>query len=53
MNVLVRLKTDHVTYYKTCKHFKRKGIRFYLYILIVKLKDWIIRWYDENILYIW
>lgn len=38
MDVLVRLKTDHVTYYKTCNHFKRKGIRFYLYILIVKLK---------------
>lgn len=38
MDVLVRLKTDHATYYKTCKHFKRKGIRFYLYILIVKLK---------------
>lgn len=38
MDVLVRLKTDHVTYYKSCKYFKRKGIRFYLYILIVKLK---------------
>ena len=38
MDVLVRLKTDHITYYKGSKHFKRKGIRFYLYILIVKLK---------------
>ena len=38
MDVLVRLKTDHITYYKDSKHFKRKGIRFYLYILIVKLK---------------
>ena len=38
MDVLVRLKTDHITYYKGSKYFKRKGIRFYLYILIVKLK---------------
>lgn len=38
MEVLVRLKTDHITYYKGSKHFKRKGIIFYLYILIVKLK---------------
>ena len=38
MDVLVRLKTDHVTYYNSCKHFKRKGIRFYLYIMIIKLK---------------
>lgn len=38
MDVLVRLKTDHITYYKRSKHFKRKGIIFYLYILIVKLK---------------
>lgn len=38
MDILVRLKTDHVIYYKSCKHFKRKGIGFYLYILIVKLK---------------
>lgn len=38
MDVLVRLKTDHIAYYKSCKHFKRKGIRFYLYIMIIKLK---------------
>lgn len=38
MTVLVRYKSDHVTYYKSSKDFKRKRIRFYLYILIVKLK---------------
>ena len=38
MDVLVRLKTDHVEYYKNSKHFKRKGIKFYLYIMYIKLK---------------
>ena len=38
MDVLVRYKSDHITYYKSSKHFKKKGIKFYLYILIVKLK---------------
>ena len=38
MDVLIRYKKDHVNYFIKSKHFKRKGIRFYLYILIVKLK---------------
>lgn len=38
MDVLVRHKKDHVTYFIRSKHFKRKGIKFYLYILKIRLK---------------
>lgn len=38
MDVLVRHKKDHVTYFIRSKYFKRKGIKFYLYILWIRLK---------------
>ncbi len=38
MDVLVRYKKDHVTYFIKSKYFKRKGIKFYLYIFYIRLK---------------
>ena len=40
MYVLIRHKKDHVTYFIRSKYFKRKGIKFYLYILYIKLKGY-------------
>lgn len=40
MDILVRHNKDHVTYFIRSKYFKRKGIKFYLFIFWIKLKGY-------------